>query len=143
MSVRKLTAKQERFVSEYLIDLNATAACKRAGYSAKTAHSCGPRLQANAGVASAIAHVKKGRAEATNIDSEWVLRQAVTLFQRCMQVVKPALRASRHSGVRWWEDPGKCRGIRFRMLHRRMAQPPSTAFRPRILRLVRGSRRVG
>ena len=96
MSVRKLTAKQERFVSEYLIDLNATAACKRAGYSAKTAHSCGPRLLANAGVASAIAHAKKGRAEATNIDSEWVLRQAVTLFQRCMQVVKPAIR----TGVR-------------------------------------------
>jgi phage terminase small subunit len=32
-----LTAKQECFVEEYLIDLNATQAAIRAGYSAKTA----------------------------------------------------------------------------------------------------------
>ena len=91
MSVRKLTATQERFVSEYLLDLNATAACKRAGYSARTAHSCGPRLLANAVVAAAIASAKIARAEVTNINAEWVLRQAVTLFQRCMQEGKPAL----------------------------------------------------
>jgi phage terminase small subunit len=91
MSARKLTAKQERFVSEYLLDLNATAACKRAGYSARTAHSCGPRLLANAGVASEIASAKKERAEATKVDVDWVLRQAVELYQGCMQEVKPAL----------------------------------------------------
>ena len=33
----KLTPKQERFVDEYLVDLNATAAAKRAGYSEKSA----------------------------------------------------------------------------------------------------------
>lgn len=37
----KLTAKQQRFVDEYLIDLNATQAAIRAGYSAKTAYSIG------------------------------------------------------------------------------------------------------
>ena len=36
-----LTAKQERFVSEYLIDLNATQAAIRAGYSEKTAGQVG------------------------------------------------------------------------------------------------------
>ena len=36
-----LTPKQERFVQEYLVDLNATAAAKRAGYSPKTAYSIG------------------------------------------------------------------------------------------------------
>ncbi len=91
MNKRKLTAGQERFVDEYLVDLNATQAAIRAGYSAKTAHSCGPRLLANAGVAAAIALAKQARAEATKIDSEWVLRQAVALYQRCMQEIKPAL----------------------------------------------------
>lgn len=38
----KLTAKQRRFVQEYLIDLNATQAAIRAGYSKKSAHSIGP-----------------------------------------------------------------------------------------------------
>ena len=34
----KLTIKQETFVAEYLVDLNATQAAIRAGYSAKTAN---------------------------------------------------------------------------------------------------------
>ena len=37
VSVAKLTEKQKRFVAEYLVDLNATAAAKRAGYSEKSA----------------------------------------------------------------------------------------------------------
>ena len=36
-----LTAKQVRFVEEYLVDLNATQAAVRAGYSAATAYSIG------------------------------------------------------------------------------------------------------
>ena len=91
MNKRKLTARQERFCEEFLLDLNATQAAIRAGYSAKTAHSCGPRLLANAGVAAAIALAKQARAEATKIDSDWVLREAVTLYQRCIQEIKPAL----------------------------------------------------
>ncbi len=39
-----LTAKQARFCEEYAIDLNATAAARRAGYSEKTVHVQGPRL---------------------------------------------------------------------------------------------------
>jgi len=39
-----LTARQERFVDEYLVDLNATPAAIRAGYSAKSAHVEGCRV---------------------------------------------------------------------------------------------------
>ena len=39
--MEKLTAKQARFVSEYIIDFNATQAAVRAGYSEKTAYSIG------------------------------------------------------------------------------------------------------
>ena len=38
---KKLTPKQQRFIDEYLVDLNATQAAIRAGYSAKTAYSIG------------------------------------------------------------------------------------------------------
>jgi hypothetical protein len=50
-----LTPKQERFVAEYLIDLNATQAAIRAGYSADTAKQQGSRLLTNADVAAAVA----------------------------------------------------------------------------------------
>ena len=41
VSEKKLTAKQQRFCDEYLIDLNATQAAIRAGYSKKTAYAIG------------------------------------------------------------------------------------------------------
>ncbi len=41
---KKLTAKQQKFCDEYLVDLNATQAAIRAGYSPKTAYSIGGRL---------------------------------------------------------------------------------------------------
>ena len=40
----KLTPRQSRFVDEYLVDLNATQAAIRAGYSEKTAGRIGPQL---------------------------------------------------------------------------------------------------
>ena len=91
MNKRGLTARQEKFVEEYMIDLNATQAAIRAGYSAKSAHVGGPTLLDNPRVAAAIAAAKKARAEATKIDAEWVLKQAVELHLRCMQEIKPAL----------------------------------------------------
>lgn len=50
-----LTAKQTRFVAEYLIDLNATQAAIRAGYSAHTAQEQGSRLLSKVMVSEAIA----------------------------------------------------------------------------------------
>lgn len=50
----KLTDKQKRFVDEYLVDLNATAAAKRAGYSEKTAYSMGQRLLKKVEIQAAI-----------------------------------------------------------------------------------------
>lgn len=70
-----LTGKQARFVSEYLIDLNATQAAIRAGYSEKTAYSQGERLLKKVEVAAEIAAAKKARTERTEIDADWVLRR--------------------------------------------------------------------
>jgi phage terminase small subunit len=66
-----LTDKQRRFVDEYLIDLNATQAAIRAGYSAKAAQGQGSRLLSNAMVARAVAegaHKRAAKAEVTAQD---------------------------------------------------------------------------
>ena len=49
-----LTPRQERFVAEYLADLNASAAYRRAGYTAKDANVAGPRLLAKVSIQQAI-----------------------------------------------------------------------------------------
>lgn len=71
----KLTAKQDAFVREYLIDLNATQAAVRAGYSAKTALQQGPRLLGNVGVAAAIAAAQQVRSARTEITQDRVLKE--------------------------------------------------------------------
>lgn len=57
---KKLTAKQQRFCDEYLIDLNATQAAIRAGYSKKTAYSIG---QENLKKPEIRAYIEKRMAE--------------------------------------------------------------------------------
>ena len=69
----KLTPKQAAFVAEYLIDLNATQAAIRAGYSAKTAQEQSSRLLSNVIIEAEIAKAQASRAEKTGINSEWVL----------------------------------------------------------------------
>lgn len=68
-----LTPKQQAFVDEYLIDLNATQAAIRAGYSARTANEQAARLLAKASVSAAVSAAKAARSEKTGIDATWVL----------------------------------------------------------------------
>lgn len=68
-----LTEKQRRFVEEYLVDLNATQAAIRAGYSAKTAKQQGQRLLTNADVHAAVSEAQATRSRRTTIDADWVL----------------------------------------------------------------------
>lgn len=71
----KLTAKQARFVEEYLIDLNATQASIRAGYSQRTARQAGTENLAKPVIAEAIAAAKAERSERTNITQDRVLAE--------------------------------------------------------------------
>ena len=57
-----------------MVDLNATAAAKRAGYSVRTAEWQGPQLLGKTHVAAEIAAAKAQRSERTQIDADWVLR---------------------------------------------------------------------
>lgn len=70
-----LTPQQAAFVTEYLVDLNATQAAVRAGYSAKTARAQGSRLLMNADIAKAIETAKANRTERTGITADRVLSE--------------------------------------------------------------------
>lgn len=80
-----LTDQQDLFCKEYIIDLNATQAAKRAGYSEKTAQEQGSRLLSNVMVQERITELKSDREQRLQIDADWVLKQAVKVHERCMQ----------------------------------------------------------
>ncbi|MCG4261358.1 terminase small subunit [Acetobacter senegalensis] len=70
-----LNDKQRRFVEEYLVDLNATQAAIRAGYSEKTASEQGARLLVNVKVADAISEAQSRRSKRTQITQDRVLQE--------------------------------------------------------------------
>jgi phage terminase small subunit len=70
-----MTPKQQRFVEEYLIDLNATQAAIRAGYSEKTAAQIGAENLIKPVVASAIASAQDARSSRTKITQDDVLQE--------------------------------------------------------------------
>ncbi len=69
-----LTPKQARFVEEYLIDLNATQAAIRAGYSAKTANEQGAQLLAKLSIRQAVAEAQAVRSKRTEITHDEVIQ---------------------------------------------------------------------
>ncbi|NCC85823.1 MAG: terminase small subunit [Clostridia bacterium] len=100
-----LTPKQAAFVAEYLIDLNATQAAIRAGYSARTADRIGPELLGKTWVAEAIVEQTKKRAEKTARTALHVLQdiQRVTQTAESEGDLKTALKGleleGRHLGI--------------------------------------------
>ncbi|WP_313063597.1 terminase small subunit [Atlantibacter hermannii] len=76
-----LTDKQEMFCREYLIDLNATQAAIRAGYSAKTANEQGAQNLAKLSIQNRISDLKAERNEQTGINAAYVLRRLVEIDQ--------------------------------------------------------------
>jgi len=82
----KLNAKQEMFCREYLIDLNATQAAIRAGYSERTAKSQGSRLLTNANVLARIKELKDKLADELELDVYWVLKRLKDISDRSMQM---------------------------------------------------------
>lgn len=71
--MRTLTPKQQRFVDEYLIDLNATQAAIRAGYSARTAGKIGPQLLGKTGIRAALRARQEALRAETGVRQERVL----------------------------------------------------------------------
>ena len=81
----KLTPKQQRFVAEYLVDLNATQAAIRAGYSPKTAGQVGFENLKKPEIQAAIQKAQQKRSERTEITQDYVLFGLQEVAERCMQ----------------------------------------------------------
>lgn len=81
MIVAKLTAKQQRFCDEYLIDLNATQAAIRAGYSKKTARVIGAQNLSKLAVKNYIDERMKEKEAELIADSDEVMRYLTSVLR--------------------------------------------------------------
>ncbi len=75
MDTSKLTPKQKAFCEEYLIDLNATQAAIRAGYSSKTANTVAAQNLAKLSIQEYVSFLKGKREERTEITADMVIQE--------------------------------------------------------------------
>ena len=80
-----MTPKQKRFVAEYLVDLNATQAAIRSGYSKKTAQMIGSENLSKPMIAAAVATAQAKRSERTEVTQDYVLATITETIERCKQ----------------------------------------------------------
>ncbi|MGJ5720678.1 terminase small subunit [Morganella sp. B601] len=76
-----LNDKQEMFCREYLVDLNATQAAIRAGYSDKTANRIAAQLLSKLDIGKRIQELKSERGERLEVDADYVLKRLVEIDQ--------------------------------------------------------------
>jgi phage terminase small subunit len=77
-----LTSKQQRFVDEYCVDLNATQAAIRAGYSPKTAYSIGSENLTKPEIRSALQANQAAVTRQLKITKEYLIQQAHDIMLR-------------------------------------------------------------
>lgn len=80
-----MTPKQQRFVEEYMKDLNGKQAAIRAGYAANSAEVQASRLLSDAKVATRVAELKAELSDKTGITVEYVLQNLKEVGERCLQ----------------------------------------------------------
>lgn len=86
-----MTKKQKLFVEEYLIDLNATQAAIRAGYSPDTAQQIGSENLSKPVIANAIAKAMAERSRRTGVNADRVVQELAKIaFAKITDVVDPA-----------------------------------------------------
>jgi len=102
-----LNDRQVRFCEEYLLDLNATKAYIRAGYSASSAAQAASELMARGDIRDCIAYLEKDQCSAADVTPELILREfkrlalvrTDTMFDSSGNLKPPAL---------WTKDQSAC-----------------------------------
>lgn len=82
-----LNDKQKKFCNEYLIDLNATQAAIRAGYSEKTARSIANENLTKPNIQKYIQELQEGIKKRNRITQDEILQDLIEVKNRCMQNV--------------------------------------------------------
>lgn len=85
MSERKLTLRQERFVSEFLKSGNATEAALKAGYSEKFAGQNASKLLKSPSVSRVLREKQQARSERFQLEEDFELKRAIELLDMCMK----------------------------------------------------------
>lgn len=131
LDAESLTPKQKRFAEEYLIDLNATAAYKRAGYAGKgkTAEVNASRLLGNAKVAAYVQAAMDKRAKAVEIDAQYVLNKIKETVERCSQAV-PVRTVDGETGEYKFDSSGVLKGCELLGKHLKMFTDKSEVSGP-------------
>ena len=81
---KKLTHKQQRFIEEYLVDLNATQAAIRAGYSKRRAAEIGYENLRKPQIQAAINKAMEEQSQRTQITADYVLKTIDDEMRRCV-----------------------------------------------------------
>lgn len=106
-----LTDKQAKFVDEYLIDLNATQAAIRAGYSANRASEIGYQQLRKTTVQEAIAEAMEKRSKRVQRTADDVMRDLAAIRADAMQIVRDkdgnAVMLDKPSAIKTLELEGK------------------------------------
>jgi len=79
----KLTGKQEAFCQEYIIDLNATQAAIRAGYSEDTARQIGSQNLTKVDIQERLAELMSERNKRVQVSADYVLERAKMIHEAC------------------------------------------------------------
>lgn len=95
--VVKLTDKQKRFIEEYLIDLNATQAAIRAGYSERTAYSIGEENLKKPEIKRAIDEAQLNRSNRVQITQDDVIRMLIENIEKSSGVKQVVITQTRKS----------------------------------------------
>jgi phage terminase small subunit len=107
-----LSKQRQLFVAEYLKDLNATQAAIRAGYSRKTARIQASKMLTNPNISAAIEAAFERRIERAEVDADWVLHQAVLLYERCMQAEPVRDQEGNPTGEWKFDSAGAARALK-------------------------------
>ena len=86
MDTKSLTAKQQAFIQEYIIDWNATQAAIRAGYAVNSARQEGTRLLSNAYVSAVIKEKQREIMKQMDLKAEDVIYDLVRLKDMCIKL---------------------------------------------------------
>lgn len=102
------TARQQRFIDEYLVDLNATQAAIRAGYSAKTARQTAAETLSKPYIAAAVAAKQSERAEKLELTAAGITQGLVRIADNAEKLGgAPGLSVARQA----WMDVAKLNGL--------------------------------
>lgn len=136
-----MTDKQKRFCEEYLVDLNATQAALRAGYSAKTSYSIGDENLRKPEIREYLRGLMERRSEETGITAEDVIRELNTVAMTETEIkgsdkMKALELLGRHLGM--FSERSETAAAVYSGIPAALVAP---AFQPVVLDIVEGGHR--